>query len=148
MDPAQTFIAFLQTCLTPLVMISGVGLMLLSLTNRLGRTIDRCRTIANELHRGQLSAPEQQRKLPQLKILFIRSRLLTISIVAISLSILFSSLIILALVLMHFWQVNLYAACMGLFVLSVVAIIVSAAFLCADVSLTLSALRLEIREHL
>ena len=41
MTYTQNFIQFLQACITPVALISGVGLLLLTITNRLGRTIDR-----------------------------------------------------------------------------------------------------------
>jgi hypothetical protein len=45
------FIDFLQACITPVALISGVGLLLLTITNRLGRTIDRTRQLVAELNR-------------------------------------------------------------------------------------------------
>ncbi|NJK85350.1 MAG: DUF2721 domain-containing protein [Bacteroidales bacterium] len=51
MNSIQSFIQFLQSCITPVALISGVGLILLSLTNRLGRTIDRSRMLVVELEK-------------------------------------------------------------------------------------------------
>ena len=45
MTYTQNFIQFLQACITPVALISGVGLLLLTITNRLGRTIDRTRQL-------------------------------------------------------------------------------------------------------
>ena len=39
----------LQVAIGPVILISGVGLLLLTLTNRYGRTIDRARHIVREL---------------------------------------------------------------------------------------------------
>jgi hypothetical protein len=45
MEAIDSFIKFLQSSISPIVLISGVGLILLSLSNRLGRTTDRSREI-------------------------------------------------------------------------------------------------------
>ena len=42
-------IPILQVAIGPAVLISGVGLLILSLTNRLGRVVDRGRILAREL---------------------------------------------------------------------------------------------------
>ena len=42
-------IPVLQTAIGPTILISGVGLLLLTMTNRLARTIDRTRATAREL---------------------------------------------------------------------------------------------------
>jgi hypothetical protein len=48
----------LQLAVGPVILISGVGLLLLSFTNRLGRLIDRARL----LHRERLSGPTPARQ--------------------------------------------------------------------------------------
>ena len=41
-------IPVLQTAIGPMILISGLGLILLTMTNRLGRTIDRVRILTAE----------------------------------------------------------------------------------------------------
>ena len=43
----------LQTAVSPVVLISGVGLLLLTMTNRLGRIVDRARSLALRLKRSR-----------------------------------------------------------------------------------------------
>ncbi|WP_372682913.1 DUF2721 domain-containing protein, partial [Desulfosarcina sp.] len=105
MEPIDSFVKFLQSCISPIVLISGVGLILLSLTNRLARTIDKSRMIVNELDKGQVA--DENRKRIELKILFDRSKILRNCIVSISFSILSSSLIIPILLIMNLFDVNL-----------------------------------------
>jgi len=45
-------IPVLQMAVGPVVLISGVGLLILSLTNRLGRVIDRGRVLTDELRQN------------------------------------------------------------------------------------------------
>jgi uncharacterized protein DUF2721 len=67
-------IPVLQVAIGPVVLVSGVGLLILSLTNRLGRVIDRGRSLARELP----EIPERNRPniVRQLHILSERANLL------------------------------------------------------------------------
>jgi len=144
MQLAKSLVEFFQSSISPLVLISGVGLILLSLTNRLGRTIDRSRVLVAEIDKGSLTDNEKENKRIQLRILVRRSYLLKYSIGSISFSILSSSLIIPILLIMNLFQVNLEALGIIFFIMSVTGIILSAIFLFIDVSLTLKALEYEI----
>jgi len=76
MTYTQNFIQFLQACITPVALISGVGLLLLTITNRLGRTIDRTRQLIKELAENQTN--RKREKEYEIKILYQRSRYLRI----------------------------------------------------------------------
>jgi CHASE3 domain sensor protein len=47
--PLKELIPVLQVAIGPVILISGVSLLMLTLTNRYGRTIDRARQIVHEL---------------------------------------------------------------------------------------------------
>jgi hypothetical protein len=64
-------IPVLQVAIGPVILISGVGLLLLSMTNRLGRAIDRARILREEI-RSKSSVDEQNIK-EQLNILWHRA---------------------------------------------------------------------------
>lgn len=142
MNATQAFIEFLQSSITPVALISGVGLILLSLTNRLGRTIDRSRMLVSELEKPELK--RRSVKLKELNILYKRSRILRTSIASISFSIFTSSLIIPVLFIMSISEINLKIFGIVLFILSIFAIILSSILLLADTILTLKALEQEI----
>jgi len=146
MEITKSLVAFFQSTISPLVLISGVGLILLSLTNRLARTIDRSRGMVAEIENPNSNDKENKKR--QLKILVKRSYILKNSIVSISFSILCSSLIIPVLLAMNLFQVNLESLGMIFFMLSISGIILSAIFLFIDVSLTLKALEFEVKEHI
>ena len=59
MDTLETsqLVTVLQTAVGPVVVISGVGLLLLTMTNRLGRIVDRSRALA---HQARATAGEEQ----------------------------------------------------------------------------------------
>lgn len=144
--PVESFIEFLKAGITPVAMISGVGLILLSLTNRLGRTIDRSRILIKELDDPNIDKKET--KIIELKIMFKRSRILRSSIASIALSILTSSLIIPILLVMKYYETNLIVLGNIMFIISILSIITSSVLLLIDVVLTLNALKHEVREYI
>lgn len=146
MEPTKHFILFLQSSITPVALISGVGLILLSLTNRIGRTIDRSRNLATELR--QTNGKRKDILVAELKILARRNRYLKSAMAGIAFSILTSSLMIPVLLIMNIVSVDLNLVGSILLVLSVGGIIVSAIYFFADVSLSLKALHLETEDHI
>ncbi|MCD6332927.1 MAG: DUF2721 domain-containing protein [Bacteroidales bacterium] len=144
MEPTTSFIQFLQASITPVALISGVGLLLLTITNRLGRVIDRTRHLIAELN--QPDTPRQAVKKNEIDILMKRGTLLRISIAFITLSILFSCLIIPLLVIMRTTSYDLRTLGNVLFIFSIISILISAVCFFFDILLTLSAIKLEVKE--
>ena len=140
------FIKFLQACITPVALISGVGLLLLTITNRLGRTIDRTRHLVAELNSGEVK--RRQVIETEIKILYKRSRYLRNSIAAMVISVISSSLIIPNLFIMTLLTADLRLIGYPLFVVSILSILVSSIYFFIDVRLSLHALKLEAREYL
>jgi hypothetical protein len=142
------FIKFLQACITPVALISGVGLLLLTITNRLGRTIDRTRQLVAELNGG--AAPrsnKREEKKTEIRILYQRSRLLRNSIAAMVISVISSSLIIPNLFFMSLLEIDLRIIGYPLFVISILSILVSSVYFFLDVRLSLHALKFEVGEY-
>jgi Protein of unknown function (DUF2721) len=133
----------LQTSISPIALISGVGLLLLSMTNRLSRVIDRSRSLA--AHRsGTGDEREVARDTAQLHVLARRARLLWLSIAAVMVTVLCACTMVLLLTTMAFLHVNLRLAVVVLFFVALLALLVSAIVFFADVLLSLRALRTEI----
>ena len=101
----ESFTRLLQLSISPVVIISAVGLLLLSVTNRLGRAIDRSRDVTAGLHEGRIPNGRDIRE--QLRILLRRCELLRNSIVLLIGSISFSCLMILFLFVLIFWEINI-----------------------------------------
>ncbi len=146
MDTVQQYVQFLQSCITPVALISGVGLLLLTLTNRLGRTIDRTRELVAELDKG-VSDRESVKK-NEIIILYQRSRVLRTSIGAMVVSVISSMLIIPVLFFMILLELDLRMAGYFLFVLSILSILISALYFFKDIILSLKALKLEVKDYL
>ena len=142
LTPVKELIPVLQMAIGPVILISGVGLLLLTLTNRYGRTIDRSRQLVRELR--ELAGSDQQRLEGQIKILYRRARLIRLSITLSAVSVLLASVLIIVLFLTALWKLEvgllislLFIACMVLLSGSLVAFI-------RDINLSLGALKLEL----
>lgn len=132
----------LQTSISPIALISGVGLLLLSMTNRLSRVIDRSRTLSAELRAGAPDA-DAARERSQLRVLAKRARLLWVAIASVMVTVLCACTMVLLLTAMAFLRVNLRLAVVILFFVALLALLVSAVVFFADVLLSLRALRTE-----
>ncbi len=139
----DSFVRFLHISITPVALISGVGLLLLTLTNRLGRTIDRTRHLVAELERG--ASEFRNEKIDEIAILSRRNRLLRASIALMALSLLCSSLIIPLLALAMWLRWSSLMPGYFLFSISILSIIVSIIYFFMDILLSLKAVDLETR---
>jgi hypothetical protein len=137
-------IPVLQTAVGPVILVSGVGLLLLTMTNRFGRVVDRSRALAHQLR----NSPGQQADTlrAQLRVNAKRARLIRLSIGLASSSVLLAAVLVIVLfarALFDFevvWLITLlFTSCMGCVVASLVAFIM-------DVNMSLHALRDEIGE--
>lgn len=146
METTQHFVQFLQSCITPVAMISGVGLLLLTFTNRLGRTIDRTRQLISELEKGNVKHAAVKEN--EIVILYKRSRVLRVSIGAMVVSVISSSLIIPLLFFMFLLDVDLKVIGYFLFVLSILSLLVSTMYFFRDIVLSLNALKLEAGDYI
>ena len=90
-------VPILQVAVGPVILISGIGLLLLSMTNRFGRLIDRSRQLAHELR----TAGEDERVglVAQVRILTARAQIVRLAIALATTSILLASLLIILLFL-------------------------------------------------
>ena len=139
----EKIIPMLQVAIGPVILISGVGLLLLTMTNRLGRAIDRARQLIQVLP-GQ-SDEKRGQTLAQVAILYRRARMIRLSITLAALSALLASALIITLFLTALlqWESGLlpsiiFIGCMGSLFASLIAFI-------RDINLSLHALKLELK---
>ena len=137
-------IPVLQTAIGPTILISGVGLLLLTMTNRLARTIDRARITAREL--PTTSDNDRAKAVEQLRILWRRARLIRLSIALASTSALFAAILIIALFVTALLQMdNVWLICV-LFIACLACLIASLVVFIHDINQGLAALKLELPE--
>lgn len=139
-------IPVLQVAIGPVILISGVGLLMLSMTNRLGRVIDRARILDRELRPGSPEDPHRNRE--QLRILIDRARLLRMAIVLASVSVLLAACLIISLFLATLLKLNAGALILVQFVGCLGCLICSMVEFIRDINLSLAAMKLEVCDSL
>ncbi len=142
MPALQNLIPTLQVAVGPVILISGVGLLLLSITNRLGRVIDRSRQLQEVFRNG--TETDRARVRRQLEILWRRARLIRASIVWASSGALLAALLIIILFISTLLGLQLAVVIVILFCGCLAAIIVALAYFIRDINLSLHALRVEL----
>ena len=135
-------VPILQVAIGPVILVSGVGLLLLTMTNRFGRIIDRTRQLSHELRLA--SDDDKRRMLAQLRILSRRVRIVRSAIALASMSVLLAALLIIVLFLAALLQLGFALVIAGLFMLCMACLIGSLLLFIADINISLSALELEI----
>jgi hypothetical protein len=133
----------LQVAVGPAVLISGVGLLVLSLTNRLGRVVDRGRLLARELRES--AGSKNSSADTQLDILHRRAALLQRAIVFAVLCILFAAVLIITLFLTAALEIEGAWLIGGLFVCALISLIVSLIAFLQELNQSLNAFNLDIK---
>ncbi|MBM2840906.1 MAG: hypothetical protein HW412_1434 [Bacteroidetes bacterium] len=143
MNSVTDLIPVLQTAIGPMILISGVGLLLLTMTNRLAHVINRARLLADELP----TATDQSRPgiEGQLAILWSRARLIRTAITMASTSALAAAFLIIVIFLTALWRLEITSLIIALFVICMACLIGSLVVFIRDVNQSLSALKLELR---
>lgn len=144
--PVRELIPVLQVAIGPVILISGVGLLLLTLSNRYGRTIDRARHVVRELRSG--TNADRERLAGQIEILFRRARLIRLSISLAGVSVLMASVLIIGLFLTALFKVEVGLLLSLVFICGMLSLIGSLGAFIMDINLSLVALKLELGEHL
>lgn len=125
----------LQLAIGPVILISGVGLILLSMTNRFGRIIDRSRMLLQDLR--EASDKERGRIIEELNILSHRARIVRAGIALQVLCVLFAALLITGLFLGVLLHLDIAAIIVTLFILCMVCLVLSLFLFMMDINLSL-----------
>jgi len=142
----RDLIPILQSAIGPVILFSGVGLLLLSMTNRYGRVIDRARILSREL-RGDPGV-HRASAVAQLQVLMQRVRIIRTAIALGTVSVLLAAVLIIVLfvsTLLHFEHALPIAF---LFIGCMISVIGSLLYFLADINVSLHALQLEAAEAL
>ncbi|HTY87019.1 MAG TPA: DUF2721 domain-containing protein [Candidatus Acidoferrum sp.] len=142
--PLHEIVPVLQVAIGPVILISGVGLLLLTMTNRLGRAIDRARQLKADLPKR--TDAEREQVLAQVAMIYRRARVIRLTIILAAVSVLLASVLIITLFLSALLHLEfgllvslIFIACMASLFASLVA------FIC-DINLSLGALKLELQD--
>jgi hypothetical protein len=139
-------IPVLQVAIGPVILISGVGLLLLTMTNRYGRVIDRSRLLCREL--GGRVGVDQERVRAELGILMRRAKLIRLAILLAGISVLLAATLIIVLFLTALLRLEVAWLITLLFSGCMLALIGSLAVFIVDVNRSLMALKLEVGKEM
>jgi hypothetical protein len=135
----------IQVALTPIFLISAIGVTLNVLTSRLARIVDRARAMEDRLRRADYVLDGRDLH-DQLKILARRSRWINAAITLITLSALFIALVVVMLFVNAFlrWDLSVFIACM--FILSMLTLAAALLAFLIEVRIATTTLRIGLEE--
>jgi hypothetical protein len=134
----------IQLALGPVFLISGVGITLSMLTQRLARIVDRARTL-EEQRENATDAIKLKRYDKDLRVIWRRSKYMNIAIALSTTSALFTTLVVTLLFASEFTHMSVGAVIAFMFVASMVCL--SAAFLMFLIEVRIAINTLRIGEH-
>ena len=153
-EPSGQFLPLIQLAITPVILLSGVGALMLTLTNRLGRVVDRTRGLAGQVRQllGQAGGPatdetgDRAHLEGQLEILWYRARLLRLSVTFAGLSMLLACLLVLAIFVQAVLQREFGLELVVIFVAGILALISALLAFLRDIWVSLRALHMEVNK--
>jgi len=145
----DSFLPVIQMAITPVILLSGVGAFLLTLTNRMGRVVDRTRALAGQLREcppagsEPRTATERAHLEEQLGILWRRAKLVRLAVTFAGLSMLLSCVLVMVIFIDAIRR-DFGVELVVIFVGSVLFLITALAAFLRDIWMSLWALRLEV----
>jgi hypothetical protein len=130
----------IQLAVAPVFLLSGIGVFLGVLTNRLARIVDRARKIEDGLRQAVATAVDESRS--QLRVAARRARLINISITLSTIAALLVALVIALLFASTFVPINLASPVAVLFVLAMGALVGALLSFLLEVRVAIDALRI------
>lgn len=142
MDSPNSLIPIIQVSTTPLILISGMGLLLLTMTNRMGRIIDRTRLYAAQLKNAATAdrAPLER----QLEITWQRAKIVRLALTAATASMLMSATLVLVIFVGTLMHQDFGRLMLVLFAAAIVLLVASLLAFLRDIFVSLGALHLEV----
>jgi Protein of unknown function (DUF2721). len=132
---ARNVFEALQLAVSPVILISAYGLLLLSMTNRLGRAIDRARQLVREGSPG---------KKEQITIIARRAVWIRSAIVFTSLALIAAALLVLVLFGSVHLTTNIAPVVAVLFIGSLVSLVIGLTYFLVDIFASLHAMQAEL----
>ena len=133
----------IQVALTPIFLISAIGVTLNVLTNRLARIVDRARAMEREVT-DAASAPQGRDLHAALRVLKRRARYINSALTLLTVSALFIALVVVMLFVNAFlrWDLSAFIACM--FISSMLALAAALLSFLIEVRIATNTLRIGI----
>ena len=132
----------IQLAITPVILISGVGMLMLTLTNRMARIVDRTRTLAGMV---RLASGDERRHLEtQLDIMWRRAQLIRMAVTFAGLGMLVACVLVIVLFAAALFELDLTGVPKVLFTASILLLIAALGAFLRDIYVSLQALKLEV----
>lgn len=145
MDDAvsSSYLPVIQLAVTPVILLSGVGALMITLTNRMGRIVDRTRKLAEQLR----LAPEadQLHFDGQLNIMWRRAKLVRLAVTFAGFSMLLSCVLVMVIFIDASLQRAFGLEIVVIFIASIISLIAALCAFLWDIWMSLWALRIEVQ---
>ena len=138
----EQIIPELRDAVGPVILISGVGLLLLTMTNRLGRAIDRARQLKGEV--GRLAREDRAHAQAQVDIIYRRAKIIRLAILFAVTSALLAAVMMATLFVTAWLKLDAAGIVGGIFIGCLGALALSLAAFILDINLSLRALKVEL----
>jgi Cu/Ag efflux pump CusA len=125
--------SILQISIVPVALISGTGLLILSMTNRFGRITDRLRELAGK-----------KGKKEQVDMLYRRAKVMQYAIIFSGLSVLFTAVLMIMNFMFFILGMNRTVMTIVIFTLGLSSLIISMGCFIYDLTLALKAIEMEL----
>jgi hypothetical protein len=139
----SSVVQILTASIAPVIVISGVGLLLLSISNRYGRVIDRARALMHDMESSDPDSARIKHLEEQLRHTHQRALFLRASMTYASASIFFVSLMVISLFLEQVLTLQKDFIALPLFALCLLCLVASTYYSIRDITLSLDALELQ-----
>lgn len=140
--PSESILPIIQLSITPVILISGLGALCISLTNRMGRIVDRTRSLAGLLH--QASDEDRAHLEQQLLIMFRRAKIMRLSMTMVTSSMFVSGLLVVIIFVSALSRIQLDTVILGFFATSVACLLAGLAAFLRDLFVSLNAVQMEV----
>lgn len=139
---ASSSLPIIQTAVTPVILLSGVGALMITLTNRMGRIVDRTRILAGQAH--QTAADARQHIDEQLTIMWRRAKLLRLAVTFAGLSMLLCCILVMVISVDYLLGREFAIEMVVIFGLSVISLLLALLAFLRDIWMSLWALNIEV----
>jgi len=143
---SNSLLSIIQLAVTPVILISGIGAFMITLTNRMARIVDRTRILAGQVQQAEGEA--RQHLETQLSILWRRSKLIRRAVTFAGLTMLIACCLVIVIFVNAVLEQDLILLMMLFFIMSILLLISSLVVFLRDIYLSLHALSLDIRRIL
>lgn len=144
MEPVQPspYLPVIQLAISPMILMTGVGGLMLTLTNRMGRIVDRTRSLAEKVRIA--SGVDRAICESQLEILWRRAKMVRLAVTFAGVSMLLSCLLVVVIFIDASVHREFGVELVVTFLASVLCLIAALVNFLRDIWVSLHALRLEV----